>query len=82
MKDEIIESLRDPILSMTEAQRSELRVQCGDIVRQFVSTIDITEARGSVFVDILMIYHVLKDFKRITNDNEVTPTELFKQSSK
>lgn len=82
VKDEVIESLRDPIVSMTDAQRSEIRVTESDMVKQFVSQIEFTEARGSVFVDISMVYHVVRDFQRLTSENQITPSEFIKQSSK
>lgn len=82
VKDEVIERLRQPIVAMTDAQRSELRVHVDDIVKQFVSGIELNEVHGSVFVDISMVFHVVRDFKRLTSENEITPTEFIKQSSK
>lgn len=78
--DETIEKIRDPILAMTEKQRSTLFVDSKDIVKQYVTSIDFTQARGSVFVDIFMVYHVVKDFEKITD--EATPVEFVKEASK
>lgn len=82
VKDDIIDNLRDVIVSWTEEQRSQLRVTPGDICRFYVSEIDIEEEDDSAIVDISMIYHVVKGFKDLTSESTITPTEFIKKSSK
>lgn len=68
VKNDLIDSLRDVIESMTVKQRSNLRVRESDICRIFVSAIDIIEENDDdAVVDISMIYHVVRNFKEITN---------------
>lgn len=82
VKDDIIDNLRDVIVSWTEEQRSQLFVTPGDICRFYVSEIDIQEEEDSAIVDISMIYHVVKGFKELTSESKITPTEFIKKSSK
>ncbi|XP_055319516.1 uncharacterized protein LOC129577078 [Sitodiplosis mosellana] len=79
VKDDIIESLRNVIVSWREEQRSELRVMPGDICRLFLSDIQIQEDSG--IVDICMIYHLVKGFKELTSESKITPSEFIKKSS-
>lgn len=80
--DDLLKRLRDPINSMNKTQRDELRVTQDDIVKQIVSTIDFKEKDDSAIVEISMIYHIVRGFKRLEDEFSKTPSEFLKHPSK
>lgn len=79
--DSTIDALRDVITSWTEEQRSELRVLSDDMCRLYVSDIQIKENDDSGIVNIFMIYHVVKDFKKLTTEPQMIPSDWMKKTS-
>ncbi|XP_031640730.1 uncharacterized protein LOC116352348 [Contarinia nasturtii] len=80
--DKVIDDLQNPIVAMTEEQRSHLRVLEDDIVAQFVSSIDIREDEDRKFVDIFTILQVVLGYKQLTaSEEKKSPLDFLKQTS-
>lgn len=82
VKDDIIDQIRNVIVTWTEAQRSELRVSSDDFCKIYLSDIQIQEEGDGAIVEISTIYHLVRGFKQLTSETEVSPTEFIKKSSK
>lgn len=80
VKDQVIESVRNVIDSMTEKQREQLYITSDDICKQTVSGIEVKPEGGQVLVEISMVYHLVKGFKDLT-DGKVEPKEFFNKTS-
>lgn len=80
--DDIIDQLRNVIVTWTEEQRAELRVVQDDMCKIYISDIQIEEKGDGAIVHISMIYHLVKGFKELTSGTNISPTEFIQKSSK
>lgn len=80
VKNETLDQLQEAIAPMTDQQRSEIVVDIRDIGKDFVMKIEITEKDDRSFVEIFMVYHVVRNM-HLLKEGKIKPEKMLNRAT-